>query len=510
MPDHPTAETGNRVELAPGEAPSDSRFSNPDLLPVPVAARRWTTYNFTALWVGMAHNIPSWLLASGLVALGMDWKQAVFTIALANIVVLGPMLLTGHAGPKYGIPFPVLARASFGVRGANLAALIRAAVACAWFGIQTWIGGSGIFVLLGKIFGGWSDAAEIGGEPWTLWLCFAVFWVLQLAIIYRGMEALRRFENWAAPFVIVGALALLVWIGVKAGGFGELLDQPSRLGWGPEFWSVFFPSLMAMIAFWSTLSLNIPDFTRFGAGQRSQILGQTLGLPTTMILFALLSVFVTSGSEAVYGTPIWDPVELVAKTDSVFGLLYALVTVLIATISVNIAANVVSPAYDLSNLAPRLIDFRRGALITGVVGVLIMPWKLTSTPELYIFTWLGLVGGLLGTVAGILIADYWIVRRTRLSLPDLYRAGGPYWYAGGWNVRAVAAFAAGGVLAIGGSHSAPGKGPFPEEGLIPLLKPLADYGWAVGLAASLLLYTALMRWTRRGSPGGHPEYGRPT
>lgn len=352
MPDHTIGATADRVELAPGEVPSDGRFANPDLLPVPVEARRWTTYNFTALWVGMAHNIPSWLLASGLVALGMDWKQAVFTIALANLIVLVPMLLTGHAGPKYGIPFPVLARASFGVRGANLAALIRAAVACAWFGIQTWIGGSGIFVLLGEIFGGWEDAGQIAGQPWPLWLCFLLFWVLELAIIYRGMEALRRFENWAAPFVIVGAFALLVWIGVKAGGFGVLLDQPSKLGWGEEFWPVFFPSLMGMIAFWSTLSLNIPDFTRFGAGQRSQILGQTLGLPTTMTLFALLSVFVTSGSEAVYGAPIWDPVQLVAKADSVFGLLYGLVTVLVATISVNIAANVVSPAYDLANLAP--------------------------------------------------------------------------------------------------------------------------------------------------------------
>ncbi|MET7530637.1 NCS1 family nucleobase:cation symporter-1 [Streptomyces goshikiensis] len=499
MADRTAGETRDRVELAPGEVPSDDRFANDDLLPVPVGARRWTTYNFAALWVGMAHNIPSWLLASGLVALGMDWKQAVFTIALANVIVLAPMLLTGHAGPKYGIPFPVLARASFGVRGANLAALIRAVVACAWFGIQTWIGGSGIYVLLGAIFGGWGDAGRIAGQPWPLWLCFLLFWILELAIIYRGMETLRRFENWAAPFVIVGALALFVWIGLKAGGFGELLSQPSELGWGAEFWPVFFPSLMGMIAFWSTLSLNIPDFTRFGAGQRSQILGQTLGLPTTMTLFALLSVFVTSGSQAVYGTPIWDPVELVAKVDSVFGLLYALVTVLVATLSVNIAANVVSPAYDLANLAPRLINFRTGAMITGVVGVLIMPWKLTSTPELYIFTWLGLVGGLLGTVAGILIADYWVVRRTRLSLPDLYRAGGPYWYRGGWNPKALAAFLVGGVLAIGGSHSAPGQGPFPQDGLIPFLRPLADYGWAVGLSSSLLLYTVLMRGERRAA-----------
>ncbi|WP_432014077.1 NCS1 family nucleobase:cation symporter-1 [Streptomyces cucumeris] len=489
----PTTRPDGRVELPPGTSLADSRFYNEDLRPVPVAERRWTTYNFTALWVGMAHNIPSWTLASGLVALGMDWKQAVFTIALANVIVLLPMLLTGHAGPKYGIPFPVLARASFGLRGANLPALIRAAVACAWFGIQTWIGGQGIYILLGKVFGGgWATAGEIGGYPWTLWLCFVVFWALELAIIYRGMETLRRFENWAAPFVLIGAVVLLVWIAVKAGGFGSLLDQPSKLGWGSDFWPVFFPALMGMIGFWATLSLNIPDFTRFGAGQRAQVWGQSLGLPTTMTAFALLSVFVTSGSEAVYGEAIWDPVALAGKADNVFGLLFALVTVLIATISVNIAANVVSPAYDLANLAPKLISFRTGALITGIVGVVIFPWKLTSTPELYIFTWLGVVGGLLGTVAGVLIADYWIIRRTVLDLADLYRPGGRYWYASGWNWRAVAAFAVGGVLAVGGSYSHPGKGPFPEDGLIPFLQPLADYGWAVGLGASLVLYTALM------------------
>ncbi|MFJ6748994.1 NCS1 family nucleobase:cation symporter-1 [Streptomyces sp. NPDC091266] len=489
-----------RVEAAPGAIAAHDRFTNADLRPVPLAERHWTTYNFTALWIGMAHNIPSWTLASGLVALGMDWKQAVFTIALANVIVLGPMLLTGHAGPKYGIPFPVLARASFGLRGANLPALIRAAVACCWFGIQTWIGGQGIYILLGKISGGsWSDAATIGGYPWTLWLCFLAFWALELAIIHRGMETLRRFENWAAPFVLVGAVVLLIWMAGKAGGLGPLLDQPGTLGWDADFWPVFFPSLMGMIGFWATLSLNIPDFTRFGAGQRAQVWGQTLGLPTTMTAFALLSVFVTSGSQAVYGAPIWDPVALAGKSDNVFGLLFALITVLIATVSVNIAANVVSPAYDLANLAPKFITFRRGALITGVIGVLILPWKLTATPELYIFLWLGVVGGLLGTVAGILIADYWIIRRTRLTLADLYRPAGRYWYTGGWNIRAVLAFALGGLLAVGGSYSRPGKGPFPADGLIPALKPLADYGWAVGLATGLLVYTVLMLPTARAA-----------
>ncbi|MFF7215371.1 NCS1 family nucleobase:cation symporter-1 [Streptomyces sp. NPDC008238] len=487
-----------RVELSPDAVPTGP-YANEDLLPVPLAQRKWTTYNFTALWVGMAHNVASWTLASGLVALGMDWKQAVLTIALANVLVLVPMLLTGHAGPKYGIPFPVFARASFGVRGANLPALVRAAVACVWFGIQTWIGGSGIFLLAGKLFGdSWANAGTIGGYPWTQWLSFVVFWIIQVAIIVRGMEMVRRFENWAAPFVIVGAIALLIWMTNKAGGLGPLLDQPSALGWGGDFWKVFFPALMGMIGFWSTLSLNIPDFTRYAAGQRAQLWGQSLGLPTTMTLFALLSVLVTSGSQAVYGEPIWDPVALAAKLDNWAAVLFALITVLVATLSVNIAANVVSPAFDLSNIAPRRISFRTGALITAVVGVVIFPWKLLASPQAYIFTWLGTVGGLLGTVAGILIADYWILRRTRLELADLYRSEGRYWYDGGWNWRALAAFVVGGVLAIGGSHSgldAKGvkQGPFPVDGLIPFLKPLADYGWAVGLAASLLVYALLSR-----------------
>ncbi|MBT2418807.1 NCS1 family nucleobase:cation symporter-1 [Streptomyces sp. ISL-22] len=493
-----SAHADGRIELAPGAFPAHSPFANEDLRPVPVAERKWTTYNFAALWISMAHCIPSWTLASGLVALGMDWKQAVFTIALANVIVLLPMLATGHAGPKYGIPFPVLARASFGLRGANIPAMIRAAVACGWFGIQTWIGGSGIFALGSKLTGGgWENASRIAGNPWPLWLCFLLFWAVQIAIIYRGMDFLRHFENWAAPFVIVGAFVLLIWIAVKADGFGALLDQPSKLGWGADFWPVFFPSLMGMIGFWATLSLNIPDFTRFGASQKAQTWGQSLGLPTTMTLFAILAVLVTSGSEVVYGEAIWDPVALAAKTDNAFGLLFALVIVLVATVSVNIAANVVSPAYDLANLAPKLINFRTGALITGVVGILIFPWKLISTPEFYIFTWLGVVGGLLGTVAGILIADYWIVRRTVLHLVDLYTPGGRYWYSSGWNWRAIAAFLVGGVLAVGGSYSGVGAdgartGPFPADGLIPFLKPLADYGWAVGLGASLVLYVVLM------------------
>ena len=492
-----TADDG-RIELAADVVLDDTRFANPDLTPVPIAKRRWNTYNFLALWVGMSHNIATWTLASSLVALGMDWKQSVLTIAIANVIVLVPVILNGHAGTRYGIPFPVFARASFGLRGANLPAVIRALVACVWFGIQTWIGGGAIYALGGKAFGSWwANAGTIGGEPWTQWLSFAVFWVIQVVVIVRGMDTLRRFENWAAPLVLVGAVGLLVWVGAKAGGLGPLLHQPSKLGWGPDFWKVFFPALMGMIGFWSTLSLNIPDFTRFGGSQKAQARGQALGLPTTMTIFSLLAVLVTSGSQAIFGAPIWDPVELLTKLDNLAGTLVGLFIVLIATLSVNIAANVVSPAYDFSNLIPKHVNFRRGALITGVIGVVIFPWKLYSNPNVYIFTWLDTVGGLLGTVAGILVADYWILRRTRLALPELYEPEGRYWYAGGWNWRAVTAFVVGGLLAIGGSYSSVSdgvkQGPFPADGLIPFLKPLADYGWAVGLGSALVLYVALMK-----------------
>jgi nucleobase:cation symporter-1, NCS1 family len=482
-----------RVSLAdPGDI-GGSRYANGDLAPVPITRRTWTTYNYTALWVGMSHNIPTYLLASGLVAIGMNWVQAIITIAAANLIVLVPMLLNSHAGTKYGIPYPVFARAAFGLRGANLPAVLRALIACCWFGIQTWIGGEGCYTLTGAIAGrGWTAATpDFGGYPWTQWLSFAIFWVLEMAIIVRGMNTLRRFENWAAPFVLAAAVALLGYMVMTAHGFGAVLSEPARLGWGGRFWPVFFPSLMAMIAFWSTMSLNMPDFTRFGRGQRQQAVGQALGLPTTMTFFSLLAVLITAASQKIYGAPIWDPIQLTGKLHSTVAVCFALFTIVVATLSVNVAANTVSPSYDFSNLVPKLISFRTAGLITGVIGIVIQPWRLLANPHVYIYVWLGFYGGLLGAVAGVLIADYWLTRRTELRLAGLYRRDGEYWYRGGWNWRAVVAFGAGALLAVGGAWSAPGEGPFPAAGLIPALKPLYDYNWVVGFAAALVLYRGL-------------------
>lgn len=507
-----------RHELTPvaQSALADSSLYNEDLAPVRIERRTWTTYAYMALWIGMSVNIPSWLLASGLIALGMDWLQALLTIALANVIVLIPMLLNSHAGTKFGIPFPVFARASFGTIGANIAALLRAGVACGWFGIQTWIGGGAIFVLVGTILGQgsfWNTAGTIAGQPWTLWLSFAIFWLLNVYIILKGMETLRIFESWSAPLLVGFSLLLTIWMVVLAAGepagIGSIFAQPSQVGWGAGFWLLFFPSLMGMIAFWSTLSLNMPDFTRFGRGQREQAMGQALGLPTTMTLFSVLAVITTSATVAVFGAPIWNPVELVSQLGAGGGAIATIVVILalfavsLATLTTNVAANLVSPSYDFSNALPRLISFRTGGLITAVIGIVIQPWNLLANPNVYVFTWLGFYGGALGTIAGVLIADYWVIRRTRLRLGDLYRPNGAYRYTGGFNWRALVAFGLGAILAVGGAYSAIGAdgnptGPFPAGGLIPFLHfelPwggfLYDYSWVVGLLVAFVVYWLL-------------------
>jgi NCS1 family nucleobase:cation symporter-1 len=504
-----TREVRGQIELTDTAAISAGRYANPELTPVPLSRRTWTTYNYIALWMGMAHNVSSYLLASGLIVLGMSWLQAFLTITIANLLVLIPMLLNSHAGTKYGIPFPVFARAFYGVRGANLAALLRAFVACGWFGIQTWIGGQAIYTIIGRLAGaGWMNASGFAGQPWTMWLSFAIFWVVQMALIMRGINALRRFENWAAPLVTLAFTALLAYMLVKAGGIGPVLHQPGSLGWGSKFWRVFWPSLMAMIAFWATLSLNMPDFTRFSRGQKQQAWGQVLGLPTTMSYIAIVSILVTSAATLVYHTTIWDPVALTTKFPSTVAVVIGLIMVVLATMSVNVAANVVSPSYDFSNAAPRLVSFRTGGLITGVIGILIQPWRLVTNPHVYIYDWLGFYGGLLGTVAGVLIAGYWARSRTRLDLPSLYRGSGRYWFTGGWNWRAVVATVAGATLSVGGAYTTPGTaGPFPADGLIPVFKPLYDYSWAVGLAVGFALYLILSLPLLGRAPDGDQPIG---
>ncbi len=479
-----------RVELAESVSLEGSPLYNKDLAPTKVKDRTWSTYTYAALWISMAHCIPTYMLASGLIGTGMNWWQALTTILIGNAIVLVPILLNSHPGTKYGIPFPVFARAAFGVYGANVPAFMRALVACGWFGINAWIGGQALQTFFRSLSPAWPTllgSAHPGGHLPTEWLSFAIFWGINIAIVFRGMELLRKVENLAAPFVLVMTALLVGWAIWRAHGLGQIMTGESKFKTAGAFWKVFVPSVTAMVGFWATLSLNMPDFTRYGRSQREQAVGQVVALPSTMTVFAAMGVIITSASEVIYGKPMWDPIELVGHFESRVIVGIAMFTVVIATLSVNIAANVVSPANDFANLAPKYISFRIGGLMTGVIGVCMMPWKLIADPNGYIFKWLLGYSGGLGSIAGVLVCDYWLLRNKRLRLVDLYRPHGLYRFdATGTNWAAV------GATLLGCAFSWIGL-------LVKPLRFLFDYAWFVGAGVAGVGYFLLMLGTRRES-----------
>jgi nucleobase:cation symporter-1, NCS1 family len=474
-----------RVELSDPGTLAGSPLYNPDLAPVAVARRTWSTWDYAALWISMAHCIPTYMMASGLIDQGMAWWQALVTVLLGNLIVLVPILLNSHPGTKYGIPFPVFARAAYGTVGSNLPALMRALVACGWFGINAWIGGAALQAFLASIVPGWDTlAGSFRGYPLTQWLSFLAFWGLNILIIYRGMELLRRVERLAAPFVLVMTAVLVGWALWKAGGIGPLLERteftPKRPG--ASFTGVFVPALTATIGFWSTLSLNMPDFTRFGRSQREQAIGQVVALPSTMTVFAAMGITITSATVLIYGSAIADPIELARHFENRGVVAIAMFTVVIATLAVNIAANVVSPANDFANAFPKHVDFKLGGLITGLVGIAMMPWEMMKNTARY-FAWLGGYSGALGAVAGVLVVDYWYVRRTTLDLRGLYSARGPYTYIGGWNVFAVIATVFGAAVALLGAFWS-------------ALSVIYDWSWFVGFGLAAGMYAAMSSLVR--------------
>src|SRR5882724_2640977 len=454
--------------------PRDPGLYNDDLAPTTAAQRTWGTYNYIALWFSMSMEVTTYMLASSLIAGGMNWKQALVTILLGNLIVLVPMILNAHAGTKYGIPFPVFVRASFGVRGANIPALLRAIVACGWFGIQSWLGGQAISAMVNVL---WPATTNLS---WVLWACFLGFWLLNMVVVWRGVESIRFLQSFSAPFMLVMSLVLLGWMVHKAGGLGPMLSAPSAFKTTGSFLHFFFPMLTAMVGYWATLSLNIPDFTRYAKSQDSQILGQSFGLPVAMTFYSFIGIAVTSASTVVFGEPIWNPITLLGRFHQPFVAFLALIALLIATLNVNIGANVVSPSNDFSNLAPRLISFRTGGMITGFLGLAMMPWKLMSSFGNYIFGWLVGYSALLGPVAGIMVADYFLIRGTNLDIDSLYHRDGPYEYSKGFNPRALIALVLGVLLALCGL-------------VVPSLRFLYDYAWFVGFFVASAAYVFLMR-----------------
>ena len=468
---------------------------NKDLAPVPRDPRKWRVYSFAALWISMSACIPTYMLASSLIGGGMNWSQAIFTIFLGNLIVVVPMILNAHAGTRYGIPFPVFCRASFGTRGANIPALMRAFVACGWFGIQTWIGGNAIYKIM-SIFApslATGSTQNFLGITVAQFVCFMFFWGINMLVVYKGIDCIRWLLNIKAPLLIALGLMLLWWAYRNAGGFGPILAQPSTFAPSQpkagQFFSFFVPALTGMIGFWATLSLNITDFSRYACSQRDQIIGQALGLPLTMALYSFIGVAVTSATTIIYGQTIWDPVDVLTHFTNPIVLVVAMLALCIATLATNIAANVVSPANDFSHVAPHKISFRTGGLITGIVGIVMMPWKLVADPSGYIFTWLVGYSALLGPIGGIMIADYYVWRHRQLHVNALYRADGQYRYTNGFSVVAIVSL----IVAI--LPNLPGflvTVKLIDASAVPgFLVRLYDYAWFVGFAIAFLVYLAL-------------------
>lgn len=482
-------------------------LTNADLAPTPTDQRTWSSWNIAALWVGMAVCIPTYMLAAGMIKQGMSWWQAVLTVMLGNLIVLVPMILNGHGGTKYGVPFPVLARASFGTTGAHIPALARSLVACGWFGIQCWIGGAAIYQIVVAL--GWVtedlDTATIGWlgiSGWQL-ACFFAFWLVHVAIVLRGIESIKWLEFWAAPFLILCGVALLVWAFVKVDDVGKLFESKSKFETNAAFWKVFFPQLTAMVGFWATLSLNIPDFTRYCRSQRDQAVGQVLGLPPTMTLFCFVGIVVTGATVLVFGEAIWNPVDLVAKLGSPVVVVISMLALLLATLSTNLAANVVSPANGFSNLAPHRIGYRMGGLITCLIGVAIMPWRLMTDLGDYIFTWLIGYSALLGPIAGIMLCDYFIMRRTRLDADALYDPRGKH---AGVNWLAMLALVLAVLPNLPGFINAATNTAGTEQAMFPpIFDTIYSYAWFVGLPLAAVLYALFMIGRATPHEGPHTE-----
>lgn len=432
---------GEFVELKAGDDVISSSRYNEDIAPTRVDQRTWKTRHIASLWVGMAICVPTYTLGGVLTAyFGLSVGEALWAIFLANVIVLIPLVLNAYPGTKYGIPFPVVLRSSFGIIGSNVPCLIRALIACGWFGIQTMFGGLAIHLLFSAVSDGW---ASLGGTGEVIG--FFIFWVINLWVVIRGAESIKMLETLAAPMLLLVGIGLIVWAYPQA-SITELLAKPPNRPEDASFLAYFFGGLTAMVGFWATLSLNIPDFSRFADSQKSQVKGQIIGLPVTMFLFAALGVILTSASQQLVGETVSDPISLIGKIDSPFWVILSMLMIIIATLSTNTAANIVSPTNDFQNIAPKMVSNTRGVIITGLVGVALMGWELlkklewvvsdVSVESLY-SNWLLGYSSLLGPIAGIMIVDYFLVKRQTLDLPALYKNGSTY---PAWNASGFVAF----------------------------------------------------------------------
>lgn len=453
------------------------RLYNEDL--APAEHRRWGFYSLFAMWMSDIHSLGGYTFAAGLFAIGLGAWQVFLALVIGIVLVFFLMNLSGYAGQKTGVPYPVLARISFGTIGANLPALIRALVAIAWYGIQTWLASRAVIIIALKI---WPEAKGLTennflGESTLGWLGFLLMWALQLVLLRNGMDTIRRFQDWAGPAVWVVMALLVVYILVKAGWNVSLELQGGTATWGVGH--SFAAAIALTVTYFSTLLLNFCDFSRFAPDRRAVWTANLWGLPVNFIAFSVVSVVVTAGTYQVYGQHIYDPVEIVGRIDSVWALLLGAVTFGVATLGINVVANFVSPAYDLANVWPAKITFKRGGLIAALIALVITPWNLFNSPVV-VNLFLGGLGALLGPLFGIIMVDYYVLRKQHVAVADLFRERAHYSYRNGWNPKAVISFIVSAVPSV-------------VVALVPAFDYLAAFSWFIGAAIAAVVHYAISR-----------------
>ncbi|MCM3744497.1 NCS1 family nucleobase:cation symporter [Sporosarcina luteola] len=459
---------------------------NDDILPTKPDERSWGIGNFASVWMGSVHNIPNYIAIGALFALGLSVGQVFAAIMIASVIISAVMVLNGRAGSKYGLPFAMLIRSSFGTKGAMVPGILRGVIAAImWFGFQTYAGSQALSILIAKM---WPPFLTLGGD-WNLLglslpalISFLLFWLFNVALIYGGMKFLGKFTNILSPIVYIVFGGMAIWAIKLAGGIEPILAYTGTGISGNQV-VVFIAAVMAVIAAWAAPMVSVSDFTRLANSTKSQAIGQTVGLIVTYLLFAVASISIIVGSEIAFGTPIWNVLDVVARFDSTFAIAVSVLTLCLTTLSVNVTGNIVPAGYQLASLFPKKLTFKSGATIAAVIGILVMPWKLMENAT-SIFTFLNIIGGLLAPIAGVMLAHYYVVSKTEIDLGELYSKNGKYNYKNGFNENALITLVVSGVLCLIGNF-------------VPFFEPLYDMSWFVGIISAFVLYSLLE--TRRAA-----------
>lgn len=457
----------------------DSGFAE-DVLPTEKKDRNWNIGNFATVWMGSVHNIPNYIAIGGLFAIGLSVGQVFAAIMAASIILATVMVLNGHAGSKYGLPFAMLLRSSFGAKGAMIPGVLRGVIAAImWFGFQTFAGSQAFSILIGKM---WPTYLTLGGD-WNFLgltlpalISFLLFWAFNVALIYGGMNFLGKFTNILSPLVYIVFGGMAIWAINLAGGIGPILSYTNTGASGNSF-VIFVAAVTAVIAAWAAPMVSVSDFTRLARSPKDQVVGQTVGLIVTYLLFAVASIAIIIGSEIAFGTPIWNVLDVVARFDGGFAIGISVLTLCLTTLSVNVTGNIVPAGYQLASLFPKLLTFKSGATIAAVCGILVMPWKLMEDST-SIFTFLNIVAGLLAPITGIMLAQYFVVSKTRIDLKELYSKHGKYNYTNGFNINAIITLVVAGVICLIGNF-------------VPFFDALYQMSWFVGIISAFLLYSLL-------------------